>query len=294
MAKTSFIDTTYADITKYESALRTANRYFSARIVKKNKLLSAERKAEIKARSYLSILKEIWATYTETQKNNWKVAGTAMGKTGWQAFVQDTSIRIRAMLEGEATPSAYHNGYTGSVVMLENSTHYRITQIHPTTYYIKRKVSNKKSMYRILKVSEPVTLPFLLGVSYKSNLTATSENYLASFYAIVRSHYQGLDIDTAHTINFNLQQSWTRAEETLTTVLGVIRSYTLYIELFNVEGILYFDNLKSYHTGQNWVRDPACNFIEQAFTKQYSEVPKHWQEDILDPLAFHASAYEDI
>jgi len=61
-----------------------------------------------------------------------------------------------------------------------------------------------------------------------------------------------------------------------------------------LQGDLYFDNIKAEHSGQNWVRDTFCNDINQAFTKAFFQVPKHWIADVIEEGANFESIYKDF
>jgi len=84
---------------------------------------------------------------------------------------------------------------------------------------------------------------------------------------------------------------WKNAETTLTTLLGYVIRYDLYIHLYNLQGDLYVDNIKVEHSGQNWARDPWCKDINQGFTRAFYQIPKHWAGVIVPDGAIYDSIY---
>jgi len=84
---------------------------------------------------------------------------------------------------------------------------------------------------------------------------------------------------------------WKTDNATLSSVLGVVSSYNLYIHLYKVRGTLLFDNPKAEHSAQNWVRDPYCKNIGQSFTKAFYQIPKHWAAVILPVGSDYDSYY---
>jgi hypothetical protein len=125
-------------------------------------------------------------------------------------------------------------------------------------------------------VTEDFNLPLVLNINYKSNLVSQGAGSFAKFYAEVRSSYQGIDRFAVCEIPFDLVADWKAAEATISSVLGYVIGYTLYIHLYNVRGTLLIDDVKTTHDAQNWTRDPFCKDIYQPFTKAFYQVPKHW------------------
>jgi len=298
MAKTSYISVSPGLEENFWKSLRSADRFVFSRVVKKTALLSLQRKKDVAGRSYLKICSEIWKSFSDEEKQAWKEASPYSRKHGWRTFLADQSIRIKYGIPGVATPSKFHNDWVGCLKIREPATSLKIAQYHPKTYYIKRKVPGKKGMYEPFLVVEDFSFPFKIEVNYKSNLEAVGDNAFAKFYAEIWHSYQGVDYKTPCVINLDLntegkgENGWVNdsasvslfglsslgdfsfgsESEFLTYYLG----YVLYFHLYNVRGELYFDNLKAEHSGQNWVRDPYCKKIQQAFTGVWFQIPRHW------------------
>lgn len=291
MAKVSTVTLNTGDIDQYYNNLRVADRFSFARVVKKYKFISETRKAEIAGRSLLGEISTIWGGFTTGQKDDWKDISQKVRKNGWQEFVKDQSIRIKADLAGMATPNALHQAWIGAVVMLEGAGEYLLVQQHPNTYTVRQKVIGTKSMYAPVQVKEFLGLPYQIRVSYKSELEADGPAPFVAIGALVYSHYQGRVIETPVLVTPDFIEDWTEQTITLTEVVGIPRDYLLIIYLKDVSGTLYIDNLRSTHTGQNWTRDWQFDKMEQGRTSKFYEVAKNWDIVIDSALAFHGSGY---
>lgn len=91
----------------------------------------------------------------------------------------------------------------------------------------------------------------------------------------------------------DFEDEWETDNTTLTSVLGVVSSYNLYIHLYNVTGTLLCDNIKAEHSAQNWVRDTYCKDISKAFTRAFYQIPQNWAAITLPSGAAYSSKYPD-
>lgn len=291
MATTGYIDLTTAQEELYFKPLQSADRFIVPRVRRKVDLMSYRRKKGVSQKSLLPLCSQIWAAYTTEQKAAWATAASYCSMTGWRAFVRDKCYRVVNDIAGEATPNNYHQGLVGELRVESPADELKIIQPHPSAYYVSHKVTGTKSMYEPVLVSERLILPLQIGLSYKADLTKTEADGYAKFYAIVRRLYQGNNIDTVLEIDLDLSTDWKTATATLSSILGQYTSYNLYFHLYHVRGILLVDNIKAIHTGQNWVRDPACQDIHQDFTRAFYQVPAHWSALIIPDGSFFESVY---
>lgn len=291
MSRTTYIEIPPGSEVAYFKSLQSGSRFIFPRIRVKNGLPTRKLVNRLKRQELLSQIGAIWGSYNSTQKDAWNAAATACGMVGYYLFVQDQSYRIKYGIPGEATPSTLHQYKVGRVVIQSPDSHFRITQIHPQTYYIYKKVSGTKSQYNPVKVEENFTLPLDISISYKSNLTAVGGNPYAKFYAIVFRNYQGRTLPTACVCNLDLASDWATISNTISDVVGMAIGYALYIEINDCTGELYFDNVRAEHNGQNWVRDTRCDAVDVSFTRQYAQVPRNWTPEILESNSFFDSIY---
>ena len=291
MARGGYITLTSAQEEQYYAVLKPSDRFVNPSVSKKIPLYSYRRKRGVSQRSMLPLCAGIWNTYTNEQKQAWKDAGDFTGLTGWKLFVKDKCYREVNGLVGEAEPNNSYQALVGLLHIEAPAEEIKIIQPHPSAYYISKKISGFKGMYSPFLISERLSLPFQIGLSYKSNLVSTGEGSFAKFYAVVRRLYQGRNIDEVLEIDIDLVADWKTASATLTTILGQFTSYNLYIHLYKLTGDLFIDNIKAIHSGQNWVRDNDCNDINQVFTRAFYQVPKNWAVITLPYTAYYESVY---
>jgi len=291
MAKTGYILLDSAEQEKYFSALRSGDRFISARVNRKVSLLSVRRKKGVSQKSLLPICASVWNNYTDAQKLAWNTAGSYCNLSGWKTFVRDKCYRVVNGLSGEAVPSIYHQGLVGELRIDAPADELKIFQPHPYQYYISQKVTGSKSMRSPVLVTERLFLPLQIGLSYKSSLVKTQSDGFAKFYAIVRRLYQGNNLDEILSIYIDLQSDWKTVTASLSYLLGQYTSYVLYFHLYHLTGTLLVDNIKAIHSSQNWARDPSCQDIHQDFTLAFYQVPAHWSALILPEGSFFESVY---
>lgn len=276
MAKTSTIDIIPGLEESFFSALTSADRFTYARVRRKNSLLSLRSKKGISQKSLLPLISIAWATLNETEKAQWSAAGAECNLNGWRLFVQDFCARRVNNLEGIATPSELWQCWIGQIKISSPASEAKLIQIHPRNYHIYRKVTGTKSMYSPVLVTEDLSFPLTVGLNYKSNLISQGAGSFAKMYANIWYSYQGRNLYHQQEINLDLISDWTSAETTITELETILIRYDLIIHLYNVRGSLFFDNVRAEHSGQNWARDFACKDINQGFTRNFYQIPKHW------------------
>jgi len=291
MARSSYIELTSEIEGLYYGALRPGDRFIAPRVNRKIDLMSLRRKKGVSQKSLLPLCASIWNTYDSTQKGLWNTAGSYCGLSGWKLFVKDKCYRVVNDIAGESTPVITYQALAGELRIDAPADELKIFQPHPFAYYISKKVTGKKGMYEPYLITEKLSLPLQIGLSYKSNLTKTQSDGFAKFYAVVRRLYQGQNLDELLEIELDLVADWKTVSDTLSFILGQYTSYALYFHLYHVRGTLLVDNIKSYHNLQNWARDPACNDIHQDFTRAFYQVPAHWSALVLPDGAFFESVY---
>ncbi len=262
----------------YAKALQFGDRFTFARISRKAAFYSRKRKKGISLRSTMKEAAEKWQALLQSDRDKWKELGTINNKTGWSLFWHDYAARKKNGLTGVSTPNDFYQTWVGRINISPAGNSAKIAQYHPFTYYVSKKVRGTRSQRKPVRITEQFSLPLKIEISYKTDLQSAGPNPSAKFYAIVLSHYQGRDIETAVSIDFPLSSDWARSSAELTEVLGLAKEYTAYIEIQDARGDLYFDNVVLEHSGQNWARDANCYDINQGFTRVFAQVPKHWVE----------------
>jgi len=276
MTKVSYLDIDSELEEKYYSDLQSSDRFIIPRIRVKKVILSQEKIANLTARSYLPVIAGLWNNFTDQQRLDWKNIDPYPHPNGWRAFVADQSKRISLGLGGVATPNQYHQDLVGKILIEEPAEEIKLLQAHPSSYWLYQKVTGTKNMYEPVNIDELFSLPLKLTISYESNLVSTGEGSFARLYASIRHLYQGQNLNHNEIIEIPLISEWTKQETEIDGLIGQAISYNLYIHLYKVRGTLLFDNVKAEHSGSNWARDTYCKKIEQDFTRQWYQIPKHW------------------
>jgi hypothetical protein len=291
MAKTSTIDILPELEPLFNGALQPGDRFTFSRVRRKNTLMSAQRKRGVSQRSLLPEISVVWATLSVAEKLAWKTAGANCNLNGWRLFIQDYCARRVNEIIGVPTPSLLHQSWVGNIQLDEYAGEIKLVQIHPQSYYVKKKVHGTKSMYSPILVTEDIALPFTLGLNYSASLTETGPNSFAKIYARFWYSYQGVNLYKDIEISLDYFTAWKSAEVTLDVLKSIVVRYDLYIHLFNVSGNLYIDNVRAEHSGQNWTRDPFCKDINQGFTRNFYQIPKNWSAQIAPEGALFESGY---
>jgi len=291
MSKTSYLQITEELTDAYYDGLQSADRFSIPRIRVKNLILSRKKAENVKARGYLSACSVIWRAFTDQQKADWKDADAHPRQHGWRTFIGDQCKRIKYGIPGQATPTILHQDMVGKILIKEPAEEIKISQPHPHHYWISKKVTGKKGMYEPVEIEETLALPLKLTISYKSDLISTGAGSFVKFYALVRHLYQGQNLDHSEEISMDLSHAWETKETTVSSLIGDVVFYNLYIHLYKVRGTLLFDNVKVEHSGSNWARDTYCKNIDQSFSRYFYQVPKHWAVVTMPEGADYDSVY---
>lgn len=291
MTKTTYLEIPPELEEQYYTGLQSGERFILPKIRPKDLILSRKRVENLTQRSYIPAIAVLWRAFTDPQKAAWKAADQHPQKHGWRTFVADQSKRIKFGLAGVATPNAFHQDMVGKLLIASPAEELKIIQPHPSSYWVSKKVTGKKSMYEPVAVDEILALPLKLTISYKSDLVSQGGGSFARFYASVRHLYQGQNLNHDEIIEIPLSSAWAKQDTTLSSLLGTVTAYSLYIHLYKVRGTLLIDNVKVEHSGSNWARDIYCKKIEQDFTRGFYQVPKHWAPIILPAGTDYESIY---
>lgn len=279
---------------KFFKSITPGNRFTNSRLRRINKNLSNEKKSKLISRSLLSEISAAWETLNETEKEAWSEAGSQSNLNGWKLFIQDYGLRKKAGLSGLATPSLLHQGAVGKIELSGTATEIKLIQEHPRNFYIKRKLDNKKESFSPVLITEDLSLPFNLGLNYSSNLTVSGSNPSAKIYADFLYSYKGKNLSHKLEIPLDLVSDWKNSAENLLILDSIIISYQLVIHIKDLQGELFFDNLKAEHSGQNFARDPFCQNIDEKFSGNFYQVKENWKAEIQPEGAKFFSTYQDF
>ena len=305
MAKVEYVYIVPGLESGYFKVLQSGDRFAHSRMTRKIALYSKKRVKGITARSLLPQIAAAWELLSVEEKAAWSLAGAETNLNGWRLFVQDMSARIKNEMPGVVVPSLLHQSWVGNLHIGDLADEIKIAQLHPRFYWISRKVTGKKGMYQPVLITEDLALPVTISLNYKSDLDCPLFGdanfgvynfgaYVLKFYAQFWYSYQGVNLLENLGIELDLLSDWKYSEATLTSLRGYVVGYSLFFHLEGVQGELYFDDVKSVHSGQNWVRDPFCKDINQGFTRAFYQVPKHWAGVVVPVGSWYDSIYKDF
>jgi hypothetical protein len=291
MAKTSYQEIPPEFDLTYHNLLTSGDRFIFPRVRVLVPFTTRKKKKGVTQKSLIISLLPVWNAFDQSVRDLWNACAIESGLTGYKFFIQDCALRLANSISGFSTPSLLHQSLCGRLHVASPATSILLTQEHPLNYWVQRKVKGSRSQYEPVKVTESFGLPVNIKIAYKTALTPVGDSPRARFYLDVLSHYQGRDISTILACDFGLADDWQIKTASLANVLGLVRGYTAFIEVFNARGDVWFDNVEINHSGHNWVRDPNCNNIKQAFTKAFYQIPAHWAVVDLPTGAFFDSVY---
>lgn len=268
----------------------TSNRGSGA-IRKHGYLPSRAQVVKLTTRSLLPQIRDDWNALSDADRAAWKAAAAVTSMNGWNLYVQDRSYRIKFGIVGAAVPSLLHQYKVGRVEIAAPAQKAVLAQFHPILYYVSKKMRGNTSQYEDVPITEKLQLPLEVGCSFRSNLTATTGDPKAEFYALVYSSYQGRTIETRVGFDIPLSSDWTSETATITEVIGVARYYTLFLNLDGVRGYVEWDNVIAQHTATNYARDKRCNDVNNELTRTNYQIEKSWEEQFLPSGAAFDSVY---
>ncbi len=277
----------------FGKCLKSPDRFVHSRVCRFKKFVSRKQKKQLLEQSLFTALAVYWKEMTNEEKSAWKDAGDVIGLTNWQNFIHDIAARWAHGVAGIGTPKTSHQGRVGCLKIEAPDDYLKIKQLHPRHYFVRRRIPGKWT-YEPVAVDELFELPLTISLSFNSDLEACGPDPSVRYFARVWHSYQGVDKETDLCLNMPAQSSgWQNMSETLTSVIGQVISYTLYIEIKDLRGVLYFDNIKAEHSLHNWARDPRCNEIDRVFPLSWHQIPKRWVAVEVGPNSSYSSTYKD-
>ena len=215
-------------------------------IGKNRRFLTRRTRYNLKQFTKLFSVAYAWNALAQAVKDAWYAAGDASGINGYALFTQDKIYRIMNSLAGTATPSIYHQYKIGHIEIGSPANSAKLTENFIT----------------------PFALPADLTISYKSDLAADGADPYAKIIFKTLRFYSGRNIDESHEINLDLIHAWEKKTLNIPVKDGILGNWSISIELNDVTGDLYFDNVNLEFNGTIQNHDPFCDFF-----------PKYWAQD---------------
>lgn len=197
----------------------------------------------LKEISYLFNISYIWSYLSDEEKNNWRTAGNVIGQHGYNLFVQDKSYRMKNQIGGNATPSIYHQFLVGHISISSPSTNALIMQENFTRIYF----------------------PCTFQISAKTSFVSAGSNPYVHLKFIWTRYYSGQNIEEIEIIDLPLSTNWNTFSKSVTQKLGIKGKWRVELELNDVQGDIWFDNLFVLYSGQIRTNDPYCDDVVKWF-----------------------------
>lgn len=277
-----------------EKLLAWNDRFFFPSVRSKRAFTSRKRVTGLTQRSLMPQASQSWQSLSAGEKDNWAAAAGVSNQTGFQLFLQDYVARVKNNLSVPGTPSTVVQHKVGRAVIAFPAAGFLLRQEHPFRYYIQRKVTGSRDSFEPVEIIEDFALPFTIGISHRTDLQSVGANSRARFYVEILSNYQGRDIVTEHSIQFGLTDPWRYDELVIASVQGLPKCYTAYIDVLDCDGTIEWDNVKLYHSGQNWARDFRCNNVRTTLTRAFYYIARNWEPVIEPPGFFYDSIHYEV
>jgi len=211
-------------------------------VTKKRTKYSREEKQTLLDNSLIGLIADAWNNLTDDERAAWVTAGEVCGLDGYNLFTQDKAYRIKNSIEGNATPSIYHQYLVGHLHIDEGAgdTHFRQAN------------------------SNIFTFPATLYIRFKTALTADPAN---GEFIKVRFSYEydeggGLMTQTDE-LSLSLTQAWNNQSLAITEHGGLNGEWSFEIETHAVKGDFWFDDFFVETASGIITRDENCEQVEK-------------------------------
>ena len=182
MARTTYIEIPFGYESIYENTLSASDRFQNVSVRRVQLFSARRRKKGMSEKSLLPILLPVWNGFSAGVRTAWSSAGAVCKLSGLNLFIKDSALRLVNGLSGYATPNDVYQALVGRVSVQSPATGCTIAQLHPESYWIRKKVVGKKAMYDPVVVQENFSLPLEIQISYKSTLASAGASAFAKFF----------------------------------------------------------------------------------------------------------------
>jgi len=186
--------------------------------------------------TYLFQIAYAWSSLSDELRDEWKLAGNVIGQHGYNLYVQEKSYRLKYGIGGEPTPSLYHQYTVGHINIQSPASSAFIAQ------YNNRRIN----------------FPASFELCFKTNLTSAGSNPYAQLKFTWTRYYEGQNIESTEIIDLPLVSGWDKRKKWITQYKGIRGKWRLELELNDVTGDIWFDNVIVEYSGEIKINDPYC------------------------------------
>lgn len=207
------------------------------------RFLTRREKYHLKDVSKLLNVAYAWGLFSDAQKAAWYTAGDISGINGYALWTQDKIYRLMNSIAGNATPSIHHQYKIGHIKIEAPDSSAKLTEHHVA----------------------PFDHACTVKISYRSALvSAGGDSYAKLVFTYVR-FTGGQTITESQEISLSLSSGWSDEEITITEKPGRVGGWKISLELNDVTGDLYFDNLFVEFNATIQNRDPFVDSFPKYF-----------------------------
>lgn len=220
----------------YNKTLRMYDISVMCNVGKNPRFFPRSKKYTLREITYLFDIAYSWSQLSDETKDEWNFASNIIGQHGYNLYVQDKSYRKKHGLPGDATPSIYHQYLVGHINIAYPATSALITQYN----------------------SRRVNFPASFELCFKTDLTVVGGDPYCRLKFTWTRYYRGENIESTETLNIPLTSGWDKLKKWITYYKGIRGKWRLELELNDVIGDIWFDNVIVEYSGEIKVNDPFC------------------------------------
>lgn len=220
----------------YNKQIKMYDIAFLCRVGKNPQFFPRSKFYTLKEITYLFDIAYSWNAFSDETKEEWSFASNIIGQHGYNLYVQDKSYRMKHEIGGDATPSIYHQYLVGHLNIQSPASGALITQ------YNNRRVN----------------FPASFELCFKTNLSADGADPYARLKFTWTRYYMGQNIEQTETIELPLVSGWDKRKQWIPYHKGIRGKWRLELELNDVTGDIWFDNIWSEYSGELHPNDPYC------------------------------------
>lgn len=223
----------------YNKTLKMYDISVMCNVGKNPRFFPRSKKMTLREVTYLFQVAYAWNALSDEVKAEWNYAANIIGQHSYNLYVQDKCYRIKHEIGGNATPSIYHQYLVGHLSVQAPATGALVAQ------YNKRRVN----------------FPASFEIGFKSDLAADGPDPYARLRFIWTRYYGGQNILSTETIDLPLVSGWDKRKQSIFYHKGIRGKWQLELELHDVTGDFWFDNLWAFYSGEVKANDPYCEDV---------------------------------
>jgi len=229
-------------ISKDKEALKRYYMLQRSTVTKQRTKYSRLDKQALLDNSLIGLIADAWNNLTDSERAAWVTAGEVCGLDGYNLFTQDKAYRIKNSIDGNATPSIYHQYLVGHLHIDEGVGDCEFKQENTNVF----------------------TFPAYLRLRAKTNLIeypAVGGFLRVNFiYEFLEGGILQYDITE---INLPLSSSWSSYSEAITEHKNLTGEWHLQICSHAVKGDFWFDDFFVETASGIITRDENCEQVEK-------------------------------